>query len=78
MGIESSWRKIINHNFVQGQRNQPSCQRFAIFDTQVDFPTIPVQSLGRFLYSLALQLTQKQEALRSILLSRISLFTSYD
>ena len=46
MGIESGRRKIINHDFVQGQENPPSCQRFArlgkprrglqIFDTRVD------------------------------------------
>ena len=55
MGIESGRRKIINHDFVQGQGNPPSCQRFVkprrglqIFDTRVDFP-VPVQSRGRFL-----------------------------
>ena len=60
MGIESGRRKIINHDFVQGQGNPPSCQRFArprlgkprrglqIFDTRLDFP-VPEQSRGRFL-----------------------------
>ena len=28
MGIERCRRKIINHNFTQGQGNSPSCQRF--------------------------------------------------
>ena len=53
MGIESGRRKTINHDFVQGQGNPPSCQRFAtsrlqIFDTRVDF-SFHVQSRGRFL-----------------------------
>ena len=54
--IESIGRKIINHDFVQGQINPPECERFAtsprrglqIFDTRVDFP-VPVQSCGRIL-----------------------------
>ena len=66
MRIESGRRKIINHDFVQGQGNPPSCQDLQrprlgkprrgmqILDTRVDFP-VPVQSPGRFLYSYILQ-----------------------
>ena len=32
LGIESGRRKIINHDFEQGQGNPPSCQRFAVHD----------------------------------------------
>ena len=60
MGIEIGGRKIINHDFVQGQGNPPrvkDLQRprlgkprrgLQIFDTRVDSP-VPVQSRGRFL-----------------------------
>ena len=34
MRIESGRRKIINHDFVQGQGNPPSCQRFATSTTR--------------------------------------------
>ena len=35
MGIaENNGRKIINHDFVQGQGNQPWCQRFALTTPQ--------------------------------------------
>ena len=34
MRIESSRRKIINHDFVQGQGNPPSCQKFATSTTR--------------------------------------------
>ena len=33
-GIESGRRKIINHDFVQGQGNPPSYQRFATSTTR--------------------------------------------
>ena len=61
MGIEGGTRKIINHDFVQGQANPPSCQKLQlprlgkprrglqIFDNRVDFP-VPVESGGRFYY----------------------------
>ena len=55
MGIESGGRKIINHDFVQGQVKDLQRPRLGkplrglqIFDKRVDFP-VPVQSRGRFL-----------------------------
>ena len=33
MGIERGKRKIINYDFVQGQGNPPSCQRFKVVDS---------------------------------------------
>ena len=60
MRIESGRRKIINHDFVQGQGNPlrvKDLQRsrlgkprrgLQIFDNRVDFP-FPVQSRCRFL-----------------------------
>ena len=53
--------KIINHHFVQTQRNPPSNQRYAtsttrlqIFDTRVDFP-LPVQVLVHSIKLLSLR-----------------------
>ena len=62
MEMDKGRRKIINHNFVQG--NPPSChikdlhnpllgkprRGLQIFDTRVDFP-VPAQSCGRVFYS---------------------------
>ena len=52
MGIERGWRKIINHDFVQGREIHPRVKDLQpttqIFDTRVDFP-VPVESCDRFL-----------------------------
>ena len=60
-------RKIINQDFLQGQGNPPSCQRFATSTTrQASFWTtnlwhsvgFPCHSRGRFLYFMSIALLE--------------------